>query len=306
MTQQTRTLVFPRDNELLIDRLRVLLQSEGFNLRNIQHAVVSGQLGSDTITLYSTGRLVVQSQDIERLLALIVPLLGKTIETTNELRNESQNPTSSHDKRWIGTDESGKGDYFGPLIIAGVLLDSSSALDIAALGTRDSKTLSDNVVQRIANDIRKRVPNSVVVIGPRKYNELYEKMGNLNALLAWGHARCIENILENNDAVLAIADQFGDEAYITSALMNRGKQIRLEQRPHAEEDLAVAAASILARSRFVLLLQSLSREVGINLPKGAGSEVEAVAKQLVAKRGPDVLLNLVKYHFRTTAKVLSH
>ena len=150
----------------------------------------------------------------------------------------------------IGIDESGKGDYFGPLVIAAVLVTPPDEPDLRLIQVRDSKRISDGRILEMAPDIRQVCRHSVVAIGPKRYNELYEKIKNLNRLLAWGHARALENILAQTECTLAISDQFGDERFILNALLEKGKSIQLIQRPKAEDDLAVAAASILARSNF--------------------------------------------------------
>src|SRR3972149_887344 len=167
-------------------------------------------------------------------------------------------------KNWIGTDESGKGDYFGPLVIAGVFCNLELEKELKALNVRDSKVVSDNQVKQMAEKIRQICLHNLVVIGPEKYNQLYEKIKNLNKLLAWGHARVIENLLDSlpSKVDLVISDKFGDEKFVERALMEKGKKIRLEQRIKAEEDVAVAAASILARAEFLTRLRRLSSELG--------------------------------------------
>jgi ribonuclease HIII len=168
---------------------------------------------------------------------------------------------------------------------------------------RDSKKISDGRVLEIARDLRQVCKHSIVAIGPQRYNELYAKIGNLNRLLAWGHARALENLLAQADCGLAISDQFGDERYILNALLEKGKRIQLVQRTKAEDDLAVAAASILARAEFLLRLKRLSEEVGTALPKGA-SNVELAARMVVKKHGKDRLGTVAKLHFKTTKSVL--
>jgi len=205
---------------------------------------------------------------------------------------------------WIGTDESGKGDYFGPLVIAGVYLEKSLIPEFKELNVRDSKRISNGVIKELDFKLRSICRYSVVVIGPEKYNLLYSRMKNLNRILAWGHARVIENILLQVDSPKAISDQFGDELYIKNALMKLGKKIRLEQRPGAESDPAVAAASILARAEFLKRLEGLSRECGLVLPKGASPQTEEVARELVEKLGKENLEKYVKLHFKNTSKVL--
>ena len=213
--------------------------------------------------------------------------------------------TATRHRSRIGIDESGKGDYFGPLVVAAVFVTPDLEPDLRLMQVRDSKRIADGRILELARDVRQVCRHSVVVIGPPRYNELYEKIGNLNRLLAWGHARALENLLEQVDCNLAIADQFGDERLILNALLQRGKQIQLLQRPTAEEDLAVAAASILARAEFLTRLKRLSEEVGTSLPKGASQAVELGARMVVKKHGVDTLKTIAKLHFKTTGAVLA-
>lgn len=205
----------------------------------------------------------------------------------------------------IGIDESGKGDYFGPLVIAAVFVDRAAEADLTLMEVRDSKRISDGRILEMAPDIRQVCPHSVVAIGPQRYNELYAKIRNLNRLLAWGHARALENLLERVDCDLAISDQFGDERFVLNALLEKGTRIRLVQRPKAEADLAVAAASILARAEFLLRLKRLSDEVETSLPKGASNTVELAARMVIKKHGRERLGTVAKLHFKTTQAVLA-
>ena len=204
----------------------------------------------------------------------------------------------------IGIDESGKGDYFGPLVIAAVFVDATTQGELALMGVRDSKKISDSRILEMAPDIRAICPHSVIAIGPPKYNELYAKIKNLNRLLAWGHAKALENLLGRVSCERAISDQFGDTQLILNALQEKGRKIILEQRTKAESDLAVAAASIVARAEFLMRLKRLSDEVGTSLPKGASPAVELAAKMVVKKHGQERLSTVAKLHFKTTKAVL--
>lgn len=215
-----------------------------------------------------------------------------------------QNSLFPGEKGRIGTDESGKGDYFGPLVVAGIYLPQEQETVLRELGVRDSKKFSDNKVREIAEILKKGYRHSVVVIGPERYNSLYEKLRNLNRLLAWAHARVIENILQEIDCRQAITDQFGDKLYVINALMKLGKEIELIQRPKAEEDMAVAAASILARAEFLKRLYFLSQEIGIDLPKGASPLTEEAGAKLIRKHGVEILNKVAKIHFKTTKKIM--
>lgn len=205
----------------------------------------------------------------------------------------------------IGIDESGKGDYFGPLVIAAVFVDATTQGELALMQVRDSKKISDGRILEMAPDIKTICPHSVIAIGPRKYNELYAKIRNLNRLLAWGHAKALENLLEQVSCERAISDQFGDERLILNALQEKGRKIVLEQRTKAESDMAVAAASILARAEFLLRLKRLSDEVGTTLPKGASPAVELAARMVIKKHGQERLDSVAKLHFKTTQAVLA-
>jgi ribonuclease HIII len=209
------------------------------------------------------------------------------------------------EKGHIGTDESGKGDYFGPLVIAGVYLADEQESVFREIGVKDSKRFSDNRVRELAEIIKRGYIHSVVSIGPERYNALYLNLRNLNRLLAWGHSRAIENILAAVPCRLAITDQFGDKAYVLNALMKKGQRLELIQRPKAEEDMAVAGASILARAEFLKRLYFLSQDFGLDLPKGASPLVEEAAVKLVRRHGPEVLDKVAKTHFKITDRVLA-
>ncbi len=208
----------------------------------------------------------------------------------------------------FGVDESGKGDYFGPLVVAGVYSDERSAHELVKLGCRDSKSFSDDrSIHNIAERIKK-VPGvawEVICIGPARYNELYAETGNLNRLLAWGHARVIAALHEQVPACpRALSDQFANEWVLKRALGARHLPVKLEQRPRAESDVAVAAASILARDRFVQWMQATAAAAGCAIPLGCAPHVVKAARAFVQKHGAERLREVAKLHFKVTAQVL--
>jgi ribonuclease HIII len=211
----------------------------------------------------------------------------------------------------IGTDESGKGDYFGPLVSAGVYVDERVAKDLFAYGVNDSKKLTDSKNLELAQEVAKICKGrfAIIEISPEKYNDLYEQFKkekkNLNTLLAWGHAKAIEEILSKVDCKVAIADQFADESFILGKLQEKGKKLKLIQTHKAEQNIAVAAASILARARFLEKLSKLSNEYNIDLPKGASQIVIEYAKKFVEMHGKEALRKVAKLHFKTTTEVVS-
>jgi ribonuclease HIII len=176
------------------------------------------------------------------------------------------------------------------------------------IGVRDSKTIkSGSKIRVMAEAIRKASGGkfAVVVIGPESYNRLYEKIGNLNRRLAWGHARAIENLLEKApECPRMLSDKFGDERLIRNALLKNGRTVKLEQRTKAESDVAVAAASILARDMFLRQMEKLGSSINLELPRGASPAVENAARELVARHGAEKLRDFAKLHFKTLEKVL--
>jgi ribonuclease HIII len=203
----------------------------------------------------------------------------------------------------FGVDESGKGDFFGPLVIAGVYVDRGIARKLMDAHVQDSKRISSDArIRSLADVIRKNTQGliEVVLIGPAKYNELYEKFGNLNKLLAWGHARVIENLLAKKpDCPRSLSDQFADARVIEESLLRHGRKIDIQQRPRAESDIAVAAASILAREAFINWLDREGKKLGIRLERGVSAGVKAAAEKLVEANGPEILYRVAKIHFRT-------
>ena len=248
--------------------------------------------------LYNSGKLLIQGKEIDSLVQKLDIFLGQTSQahSTSQALEQVQDIPFPH----IGVDESGKGDYFGPLVIAGVLATEENAKLFSELGIKDSKKLTDEKITKLAGYIRAHSVHTVVVIGNDKYNTLYNKFQNLNKLLAWGHARVIENILEKQPCEYALSDKFGNESLIKSALIDKGKNIHLEQRVRGEEDIAVAAASILARAEYVNRMNTLSNRYEIELPKGASDKVLQTAKNFSAKWGKEKLSQVAKLHFKTT------
>ena len=204
----------------------------------------------------------------------------------------------------IGVDESGKGDFFGPLCVAGVRVDENLEKLFINAGIRDSKKITDKKILELEKIVKANAVHSVVIISNSRYNELYAKIKNLNKLLAWGHARVIENICENNACDYALSDQFGDESLIKNALMKNGQAIELRQMVRAESaDVAVAAASVLARAAYVKKISEMSQTYGVDFPKGCAQQVKDAAKIFINKYGKAKLSEVCKTHFKTYNEV---
>lgn len=291
----------PQQSEVLVR----ILQRGNFRPVDVPYARIAVEGTDCRVALYPSNKCVVQGKGArDFVLFVLEPHVLKEARLGYE---EIREPASF--EAHIGVDESGKGDFFGPLVVAAVYVDPQIVRAFRELNVRDSKRVSsDRQVLKLEAGIRKVVGKrlAVVMIGPRKYNELYAKMGNVNRLLGWAHARALENVLEVVPACSrALADQFGPRHQIEQALLKKGRRLQLEQRPKAEADPAVAAASIVARAAFVRALKRFEEQYGIALPKGASAAVREAAKKLVEKKGPQVLLEVAKCHFRTTDEVLA-
>ncbi len=205
----------------------------------------------------------------------------------------------------VGADESGKGDYFGPLVVGAWVLEDGEAEALRAMRVADSKGLGDNVIQRIAGRLEERGRGAVLRLMPREYNERYAEAGNLNVLLADLHAACITGLLERTGAEprAVIVDQFTPRSAYLERELRLPKAVRFATRTKGEADPAVAAASILARAAFVEGLRELGTEFGHEFPPGAGSPVLRAGRSFVQAFGHDALESVAKVHFATTQQL---
>ena len=292
------------------EALRGILAKRDFEPAEVPHAVFSYKRPSLKVTWYNSGKLLVQGKGTKEFIEFTLEpevLVEAAFGGILDAQPEQLEPR-------IGVDESGKGDFFGPLVVAGVYINESIARTLDKLEVKDSKAIkSDKKIKKLAECIRD-IPgcvHSVVPIGNASYNRLHQQMRNVNKILAWGHARVIENLLSQRDRMnpeplRAISDQFSrSKSTIQSALMEEGRQLELVQMYKAESDLAVAAASILARDVFVQRIKELGNEFDLELPKGASSKVDQGGAEFLSKHGIHKLGQAAKLHFRTTQKIQS-
>lgn len=284
---------------------RAWLEVSGFELEVRPYQVFLARTEGAVVNLYTNGKVVLagsEDRQIDEIETFLKSIGGTEVEKVTRTYPPID-VTVTH----IGTDEAGKGDYFGPLVVAGVLATPFQTQKLAEIGVRDSKLLSDASVQNLANSIRQILVTGqydVITISPARYNALYdERFRNVNGILGWAHARAIENLLMFKEPCdIAIADQFGDQSYIVNALMKRGRTIKLIQVPKAERDVVVAAASILARAGFIDKIRELSESFGTPFPKGATHVVE-FGTEFVGKHGYGALRTVAKVHFATTSRL---
>ena len=285
-------------------KLRGLLEELGFEFAPKPYTIFFGQKNKLSVAVYEKGpKVLVQGKGVEEFVQFELEprILGEAKLGYEEVH------TPEMFQPHFGVDESGKGDFFGPLVISGVYVDAGIARKFLDAGVQDSKRIgSDARIRALADSIRKDSLGLVdtVLIGPERYNDLYEKFGNLNKLLGWGHARVIENLLEKKpDCPRSLSDQFADARVIQQSLLQHGRKINIEQRTKAESDVAVAAASILAREAFINWLERLGKTLGTKLGRGVSTDVKEAAAKLVEAKGPGILRELAKVHFRTAHEI---
>lgn len=287
------TLDAPQGDKLLHD-----LQKQEFEISTPPHTRFSAKKKGVSCTLYLSGKLVVQGKESADFIEFYLePEILKTFSYRHPLSQIDLTPR-------IGIDESGKGDFFGPLCIAGVFVQGNQFEALHAMGVKDSKALKDSAIRKLAREIKSLCLTHIVKINPVKYNQIYSEFKNLNRLLAWGHATTIEQLVQQSNCQTVIIDQFADEWVVEQALKRKKLSVKLTQRHRAEEDLVVAAASILARSAFVEALDRLSQEMGIELPKGSSKATQQAGLEILKRWGEDKLRTICKQHFKTLDAIL--
>ena len=285
-----------------IGQFRAILEKAGWTFSELPYAHWKAQKEHTSVAAYHSGKIVIQGGGTQDLVLYVLEP-----EILHAARLGYESVLAEHENLRMfaphaGIDESGKGDFFGPLVVACAFTDQNSAHQLLELGVKDSKMLSDHAILAQARQIRTILKDQYALlhITPAKLNQLYTAIGNLNRILAWGHARTLENLLEKvPQCSQAISDQFGQGNLVQRALMEKGQKIQLDEHPKAEADIAVAAASVLAREKYILEMQRLSSEAGLLLPKGAGPKVVQVAMEFLKLHPRSALDNFAKTFFKT-------
>lgn len=201
--------------------------------------------------------------------------------------------------QYIGTDECGKGDIFGPLVVGAVFVNEASKLKLKKIGVRDSKELSETQITSLAKEIKKIAADqySIVRIEPTEYNELYLKYSNLNKLLGYVHSKAIGNLLDNIECDCVITDKFSSRELEVSSIA-KYSSVNFMQIEKGESFIGVAAASILARDNLNDWFNNIIIN-GISLGKGASTEVQRLAKMLYKNLSKEKIESIAKLHFKT-------
>jgi ribonuclease HIII len=287
------------------ETLRNLLAEKGFDFESKPYTLYAARKGKLSVTVYEKGpKVLIQGKETEDFIRFT---LEPEVTGVAQIGYEEVLDPEQFEPHF-GIDESGKGDYFGPLVIAGAYTDATIARRLIDAGIMDSKRITSAArIRKLAEMIRATpgCTTTVISIGPERYNQLHSSFKNLNRLLAWGHARAIESLAAARpECPRALSDQFARPEVLQRALKEKGLTLQLDQRTKGESDTAVAAASILARERFIDWIDKASAAGGIRLPLGASPAVVQAARDLVARDGPEILGKVAKLHFKTTHEVL--
>ncbi len=287
------------------ETLRKVLKARDYDFETKPYALFSARKGKLNVTVYEKGpKVLIQGKDTEDFIRFTLEPEVTGVAKLDYEEVLDPDKFAPH----FGIDESGKGDYFGPLVIAGAYTDGTIARRLIDAGIMDSKRVTSAARIRQLAAIIRATPGcttAVVSIGPERYNAMFSSFKNLNRLLAWGHARTIESLAAARpDCPRTLSDQFARPEVLQRALKEKGLTIQLEQRTKGESDTAVAAASILARERFIDWIDKTSAAGGIKLPLGASDAVIQAARELVARDGSEVLAKVAKLHFKTTHAAL--
>jgi ribonuclease HIII len=288
-----------------MEKLRTILSSRGWEAFDVPYARYAFKGRDCNVTAYESGKLVIAGKGTEEFVTM-------TLEP-----DVTMAPKLGYDEvlhpEWFelhaGLDESGKGDFFGPVVAATVIADKSAIEGWIKAGVKDSKRIVDTQIIRLDKLIREThgVAVATCLCGMAKYNLLMSRpRANLNRLLAWQHATALAQALARKKAPRGLLDQFSKQPLVQRELAKMGiKDFELAMRTKAEEDPVVAAASVVARAEYVRQMHALSKEFGGPLQKGAGPLVKEQAAQIIARFGARALGSFAKLHFRTAYEVVA-
>jgi len=290
-----------------LETLRGLLAGRGWEPFSVAHTHFAFRADhlKVNVSAYTSGKVVVAGKGTEDFVRDILEpeVIGEARLGYDEVRHPD----------WFephaGLDESGKGDFFGPVVAATVIADRPAITAWIEAGVKDSKQIADPQILRLDALIRgtKGVVVRTCLCGMPRYNELMARPGaNLNRLLAWQHATALMQALAERPVPWGLLDQFSEQPLTQRELARKGVAgFDLRMRPRAEEDPVVAAASVVARAEFVRQLHDLSTRLGERLQKGAGAAAKAQGARIVERLGARALGDFAKLHFRTAYEIVA-
>lgn len=282
--------------------LKERLLDKGFEFKNPPHTLFQAMGEGVSCTVYLSGKVVVQGKASKEFIEFF--LEPEFLFKQGELLETIKLPFSNEPH--IGSDESGKGDFVGPLCVVALYANQEDVIKLQSMGVRDSKTLDARSIGLLAKQLRGEFIHHAVILKPEKYNELYASFKNLNKLLAWAHSAAIRQLVEKTDCRKILIDKFAHESVMKMAFGREYAELDIVQQTKAEADLVVAAASIIARQYFVEGMQELFKRTGIDLKKGGGSSATHSVQLFVNKYGAQHLKHVVKMHFKNLDEISSY
>lgn len=279
------------------EKLRSYAEENGLEITKPQYTFFSARKKGLSINYYESGKLVVQGKEKDEFIRFTLePEILETLEYSHPITTVDTHPH-------IGVDEAGKGDVFGPLCVAALHADGKGIEQLLDMGIKDSKTINDKNILKLAKQIKNSFDYEVFSLFPAKYNELYLKFGNLNTMLAWCHSRVIDTVATQTKCKDVLIDQFASEHVVANAVKKLHIDINLQQRHKGESDPVVAGASILARAAFVEGIEKLGKHYDIDLPKGASKAVVNAGRKFIREHSKELLPDVAKMHFKTISEI---
>ena len=278
------------------------------------YAVFQAQEADTIITLYESGKVMFQGISADIDANIWIDLERKLnnriidIKTGKDKKNNDtlQNTRLFDQYNTIGSDEVGTGDYFGPIVVVASFVNKDDISFLGELKVTDSKALSDDYIKKIAPQIMQRIPYSAYVLNNEEYNKFHNENLNMNKIKAILHNKVLLNMVNKNyqyDKI--IVDEFTPArnyyGYLTD-VKDKVTNITFIQKAESK-CLSVACSSIIARFIFLKLIHEMSEELGSNVPKGAGLQVDEFAKKIVKEQGFNILKKYVKLNFKNTQKI---
>ena len=288
-----------------MDKLRAVLEAKGWERFEVAYARFAFRGPDCNVTAYESGKAVIAGKGTENF---VLHTLEAEVTQAAQLGYDAVLHPDWFEAH-AGLDESGKGDFFGPVIAATVIADPAAIDGWIKAGVKDSKKIADPQILRLEKIIRGT--HGVVVrtchCGMPKYNEIMTRPhANLNKLLAWQHATALSQALAGKPVPWGLLDQFTKQPLVQRELTKLGvKDFDLRMRTHAEEDPVVAAASVIARAEFLRQMHGLSQRFGAKLQKGASALVKEQGAEIIRKFGARALGDFAKLHFRTAYEVVA-
>ncbi|MGM0217732.1 ribonuclease HIII [Enterococcus sp. AZ126] len=275
--------------------------------KTVPYSEFVARIGNTTITAYTSGKVVFQGSDAEKIAAKWGSSLKTNKKTSSSSKKTTTLPANFSKLSVLGSDEVGNGSYFGPVTVCAAYVDKTMVEKLKALGVRDSKELTDPQIIQLSKVVKELIPYKLLIVEPEKYNQIQPKYNAVHMKVAL-HNQAIHLLLRDIEPIkpeAILIDQFTPET-------NYKKYVRSEKNQVSETlsfitkgeqyHVAVAAASIISRAAFLEELDKESAELGMKVPSGAGATSDKVAAKVIAKGGLDLLSKYVKLHFANTEK----